>query len=222
MSPQPPMTGTPTTPADTAALVARLAAEPATPAPAGAMARRGWAVPLALLAALAVVLGVAGARPDLAGVAGTGLFAFKIACMGLLSLAAAVLVHRAGQPGVALRPLRVVWPLLLVLLAGLLLDRSGYPLLGASTWSVARCVGTIVLAALPVLAGALWWLRAALPTRPAVAGALAGVLAGAMAALAYTVACLNDGAAFVALWYHVAVLLVAALGALAGRIVLRW
>ncbi|KAF1016957.1 MAG: Anti-sigma-F factor NrsF [Stenotrophomonas maltophilia] len=209
------------TPADTAALIARLSAAPGL-GDAPVRRRRWLALPLGALAALAVVLLLAGARADLAAVLGTPLFAFKVASMLLLVLAAGVLALRAGQPGRALRPLRWLWPLLLLVLGGLWLDGSGYPLLGASRASVARCVGVIVLAALPVLAAALWWLRAAVPTRPALAGALAGMLAGGVAALAYTVACLNDGAAFVALWYHVAALIVAGIGALLGRLLLRW
>lgn len=210
------------TPQRTADLIAGLAAQ-ARPQPQ--LARSSalcWALALGLAGALLVVLLVAGARADLAAVAGTGLFAFKVGCTLLLAAAAVVLVYRAGVPGVRLRPWPLLLPLAVLVATGLLLDHSGYPLHGASGWSVARCVGTIVLAALPPLAAVLWALRRAIPTRPALAGALAGGLAGALAALAYTVACLNDGAAFVALWYHVAVLITALLGALLGRVLLRW
>jgi hypothetical protein len=40
--------------------------------------------------------------------------------------------------------------------------------------------------------------------------------------LAYTLACKNDGAAFVAIWYGVACVIMAAIGAVVGHRVLRW
>lgn len=152
---------------------------------------------------------------------GTWLFALKVGCMSLLALTAAVMVQRAGRPGDRLGA-ELLIPVTALLLVGVILDDSGYPLLGTSHWSVARCVGTIVLASLPPLAITLVILRQAIPTRPALAGALCGLLAGALGALGYTVACVNDGAGFVAVWYSLAVLLIAALGSALGRRFLRW
>lgn len=50
----------------------------------------------------------------------------------------------------------------------------------------------------------------------------AGLLAGSIGALAYTVACVNDGAAFVAIWYSASVVAAGCLGALAGPRWLAW
>ena len=50
----------------------------------------------------------------------------------------------------------------------------------------------------------------------------AGVLSGALAAMAYALTCPVDSAAFVATWYPLAIAACAALGALAGKLALRW
>jgi len=111
---------------------------------------------------------------------------------------------------------------LLFILVGAVFDRSGFPLLGAHTLSVPTCVGAIILASLPALAVMLAAMRLGIPTRPGWAGGMAGILAGSLGALAYTLACINDGAAFVALWYSLAIAIMAAIGATAGRRVLAW
>ena len=48
------------------------------------------------------------------------------------------------------------------------------------------------------------------------------MLSAAVGALAYTLACRNDGTAFVAIWYALACAIMAAIGAIVGRRVLRW
>jgi hypothetical protein len=40
--------------------------------------------------------------------------------------------------------------------------------------------------------------------------------------MAYTLACRNDGTAFVAIWYAAACAIMAGIGALVGQRVLRW
>lgn len=177
---------------------------------------------LALLAAFAVVFLVIGPRADLEAIATTWTFLFKVVAMVLLALAGIREVRAAAIPGSASRPLAALLPAILFLTAGALLDRSGFPLLGARALSVPYCVGAILLASLPALTVIFAAVKSGIPTRPARAGAMAGLLAGALGALAYTVACVNDGAGFVALWYSLAVGLVAALGAVVGRRILSW
>ena len=76
--------------------------------------------------------------------------------------------------------------------------------------------------ALPLLAAALFGLRHGAPTRPALAGALAGLLSAGLAATLYASHCTDDSPLFVATWYTIAAVLVAAIGALAGPRVLRF
>jgi hypothetical protein len=78
------------------------------------------------------------------------------------------------------------------------------------------------LLSLPALAGALWVLRSLAPTRPRAAGFAAGLFAGAAGAFGYAFACVEESAAFIALWYSLGIALAGALGALLGPRVLRW
>jgi hypothetical protein len=60
------------------------------------------------------------------------------------------------------------------------------------------------------------------PTRPAIAGAVAGVLAGGVAASFYAAHCTDDSPLFVVTWYSIAILGLAAVGAIAARRLARW
>ena len=182
----------------------------------------GWGLMLSLIAACAVVLGLSGVRPDLSDMLTTWVFQFKVAAMVLLAWGGIRLVRAAGMPGASLRPVRALLPGVLFLLVGVIVDRTGFPLLGPRPFSALLCVGVIVAAALPGLAFILAALRRGIPTRLSAAGAVAGALSGSLAALVYTIACLNDGPTFVAVWYVVAILITAGAGAIAGRYTLAW
>jgi hypothetical protein len=79
-----------------------------------------------------------------------------------------------------------------------------------------------LVVSLPALAVILGVLRSRAPTRLVVAGATAGLLSGAVGATAYTLACKNDGALFVAVWNSAAILMMTGLGAAIGRRALAW
>jgi hypothetical protein len=177
---------------------------------------------LSIAAALLVVIGVSGLRPDLSAVLTAWPFQFKAAAMTLLAGGGVILVYAAGTPGMVRSPLLALLPGVLFLLAGALFDLSGIPPLGVRQLSAPVCVGVIVAASLPGLIIILAGLRRGTPTRLAFAGATSGVLSGSLAALAYTVACVNDGALFVAIWYVVAITITTAIGAFTGRYALAW
>ena len=175
-------------------------------------------------AALAVVLIylVFAGTFDLTGVLRSYPFHFKFGTMGLLAMGAFLTLRQQGIPGsspwVALAALP--GPVVLLLLA--IFDHSGFPLLGRDATSVPICFCAIVGASLPALLILLWVTRRAAVTRPAAAGASAGLLAGALGAAAYAIACKNDGATFVLVWYGLAIGTVCCLGALIGQRYLRW
>jgi hypothetical protein len=85
-----------------------------------------------------------------------------------------------------------------------------------------NCALAIALAALPALWLLLRVLKNAAPTRPGWTGALAGLLAGAMGTAGHSLACYNDGGVMVAIWYGVALIFTAGLGAIVGRKTLTW
>ena len=103
----------------------------------------------------------------------------------------------------------------------MLVPRSEWMLrLAGVHWYV--CVTNMVLLALPMLAALLFGLRLGAPTRPALAGAAAGLFAGALSASLYIAHCPDDSPLFVAAWFALAIAIVAGVGALAGRWLLRW
>jgi hypothetical protein len=168
-----------------------------------------------------------GVRPDLASALETWRFLLKPA----LSLVCVVCTWWAclqlSRPEV--RPRDVAgWLLVAPALLGVAVL---YELLAISPahWSerlVGNYAGTCLLA-IPLLSivpltALLIALRAGAPHVPASAGAVAGLLAGALSATLYATHCPDDSPLFVAVWYTLAVSLVALAGALTGRWVLRW
>jgi hypothetical protein len=183
-------------------------------------------LPLALLAAGAAAGGafllVLGTRPDL-----------------LVAL---------QRPGVALKHLVVLFSALAAFGASLRLARPEAPIgvwgwallvapviavtaFWASAWvtpvefwpaRIAQCLAGIGGLGLPILGATLWALRRGAPARPGVAGAVAGLLAGSTGASVYALYCTEDSPLFWGVWYVLAVAIVAGIGALLGRRLLRW
>jgi hypothetical protein len=65
-------------------------------------------------------------------------------------------------------------------------------------------------------------LRTGAPRSATIAGAVAGLVAGGAGATLYALHCHDDSPLFLALWYALSVALVALVGALLGRWLLRW
>ncbi|TIX68816.1 MAG: DUF1109 family protein, partial [Mesorhizobium sp.] len=84
------------------------------------------------------------------------------------------------------------------------------------------CLTFIPLIGIGPLAIFLAVLRYGAPTRPVLAGTVAGLLAGGLAATFYAAHCFDDSPLFVATWYTIAIAILAALGALSGRLLVRW
>lgn len=180
-----------------------------------------------LLLALVLFAVTLGPRPDLAAAMGDRRFIFKFVITLLLALCSELLIGRLARPGAAMR-----WQLLLlatvpaVLALGVGAELTALP---RSLW-MTRLVGaysgvcllSIPFFALPMLVAALMALRRGAPTRRGLAGAVAGLLAGAIGAAIYAAHCPDDSPLFVATWYSLAIALVAGVGAIAGRLTLRW
>jgi len=178
---------------------------------------------LSLAASIGMVLFWIGVRPGLGQLVQGTPFLFKLACTLSLVAAGIVLARRAAVPGGAAPTVLALVPSALLLVIGGLTDSSGLSIMGRNSGvSAAYCVGAILLASMPALLLILGVLRTGAPTRPGLAGAIAGLLAGALGATAYTMACVNDGRMFVAIWYPVAILIAAGAGAAIGRRALAW
>lgn len=170
---------------------------------------------------VALVVAVFGIGPDFA----TGHHApliYKIVSMLMLSAGGLLLASRVALPGSGRLTVMALLPAAVALAFRAATDQSGLSVLGAETISVPGCILAILIASVAPLTILIGVLRLGAPTRPALAGAIAGMLAGALGATAYSLACRNDGGMFVAIWYPLAVLVVAALGAIIARRALAW
>ncbi|MCA0303261.1 MAG: NrsF family protein [Proteobacteria bacterium] len=203
------------------ALVADRAApsRPIATALAGALALGG----LVSLVVFAIELGV---RKDLGAALATWRFDLKIVLVAFAVVLAFGACRALANPAAGPRALRRLLPLL-ALAAGLVaVELVVSP---AASWSTrlvgsnARfCLTFIPILSLAPLAAALLVLRRGAPTSPTLAGAAAGLLAAASGALLYAFHCFDDSPLFVMTWYSLAAVPIVALGALAGRRLLRW
>jgi hypothetical protein len=171
---------------------------------------------------VATVLVLVGTRPDFAAAILRAPFGFKVASMLALGLGGLFLASRAALPDSGRLTVLALVPAGALLAFRAATDSSGLSVMGNSDISVRECVTTILIASLPPLVVLLCVMRIGAPTRPTLAGAIAGMLSGALGAGAYALACKNDAGLFVALWYPLAILAMAALGAAIGRRALAW
>lgn len=179
------------------------------------------------LIAAALFLTILGPRPDAASAIGSMRFEFKFVVTLLLAACSALLVLRLARPAAALTPGALALASVpAILFMGVFAELILVP---PSLWE-ARLVGanalvcmmSIPLFALPVLAAALCALRAGAPTRPGLAGIVAGLFAGGLGAALYAAHCPDDSPLFVATWYSLAIGIVAIVGGVLGRRILRW
>jgi hypothetical protein len=191
----------------------------------------GLVLALALLAAapvsLALFFAMLGVRPDVSSAMRNPFFDLKFVVTLALAFSAIAVSLHLSRPEALLRG----WSLLLLIPVGILVAGIGgemmlpqrLPMLTRLVGSNSRiCMGAIPLISLPLLVAALVGLRHGAPTRPAVTGAIAGLLSSGLAATLYAAHCTDDSPLFVATWYSLATAFVTAMGALAGRTVLRY
>jgi len=168
-----------------------------------------------------------GPRPDFMAVQGDPRFIFKFVITLLLALCSAMLVWRLVRPGAPTRLQVTALAIVpIVLAAGVVAELVALP---HALWEPRMigvnglvCLASIPFFALPMLIAAILALRHGAPTRPGLTGVVAGLFAGAVAAAIYAAHCPDDSPLFVALWYSLAIAIVAAVGGVAGRLALRW
>ena len=205
-------------------LITRLAAEPAPRRQWSLEARLAFAAVLGLAIVVAMVLAGLGIRPDFGGTLPTPTGALKV--VGAIAIAAAAfrVACRLARPGTpALCPVSAAFILLLAAATAVAFANFGAGLrLGVPLTSVFNCTEKIFLLALLPLGAAFVALRAGAPTHPAAVGAVAGLFAGGLAAAGFAMSCPMDAPGSVVAGYGAAILLLSALGALAGRRLLTW
>jgi hypothetical protein len=174
-----------------------------------------------LVCALLLVFLIIGIRQDFADMAVRMPFAFKVVYSVALVAGASAVALYAATPGASASAQYAMLPAITLLACGVIFDPTGFPIMGR-TDAAAICVGRILFLSLPAMILAFVFMRKAAPTQPLFAGAVIGMLSASVGALAYTLACRNDGTAFVAIWYAVACAIMAFIGAVVGHRILRW
>lgn len=198
------------------------------PVASGAAARR-LALGLGAGAVVSTLLMVAwiGPRPDLMQALLTPMFWVKFSYAAAAGLFLASATSRLSRPGARLGGLAVAIALPFALMG--VMGAMRLALAAREAWnallmgdSADVCPWRIFVIGLPVLAGAIWAVRGLAPTRLTLAGLTAGGAAGAIGALIYGFHCPETAAPFVAIWYTLGMVAVAALGGLLGARLLRW
>jgi hypothetical protein len=167
-----------------------------------------------------------GMRPDFMVVTGHPFFVLKFLVTLALAVASVALAARLVRPGAPIAGTAWLLAIPVVLVsAGIAADLV---MPQATTWRARMmgsnsmvCLTAIPMLSLPLLIAALIGLRHGAATRPMLTGAIAGLVAGGIAATFYAAHCIDDSPLFVVTWYGIALALVASLGAIAGRWVLR-
>jgi hypothetical protein len=191
----------------------------------------GLVLAMAMLVAapfsLAIFFMELGIRPDVMTAMRNPLFDLKFLVTLAVAIPAIAISIHLSRPEVS--PKGWAWLLLIPVgllgigIAGEMMVPQRLPMMTRLVGSNSRvCMMAIPLLSLPLLAAALIGLRHGAPARPAVAGAFAGLLSAGLAATLYASHCTDDSPLFVATWYTIAILLVTAIGALAGSRLLRF
>lgn len=188
-----------------------------------------WTAALVVATAIAAVVFfmTIGPREDIAFAATTGRFLFKFVVTIALAASALFVLDRLARPGADTRRQWLLLAIPPALLAGAIaVELLAYP---QEQWSMLAtgknslvCLTYIPLIGLGPLAVFIAALRRGAPTRPGLAGVVAGLVAGAVAATFYAAHCIDDSPMFVAIWYTLAIAILATLGGVLGRLFARW
>ena len=209
----------------TEALIRAMAADTAPARPIGPLL--AGAVLALMAAGAAVYLSLFGMRPDFGAAMTQAAVMIKQASPLLLLVGGFGAALRLAHPGERVGG----WALVLLAMPALLALAVAHSMMTMPRpdWHAAmmgsssrRCLAWIIAMGLPFLAGVLWVLRAGASTRPALTGAAGGLLAGGAAAVVYSMHCTEDSPLFYSVWYVIAMLAIALVGAVVGSRVLRW
>lgn len=192
--------------------------------PRGAL-RVALAVAVLLVSALSAV--ALGPRADFWATTPALRVLFEIAIMGTLAVNSFVSLGNAAFPDADRRaPLRALLPATLMLLFGtsweLFYVRSAGWTVRIIGQNSGPCVAAIVLMGMPPLVAFFVALRRGAPASPGSAGMLAGVLSGAISATFYAIYSSEGSLLLFATCSSIAIGVLAVIGALAGRCLLKW
>lgn len=162
-----------------------------------------------------------------------GTYAAKIAIANKLAFAAALAILGVGVAGKLSYPVQSISRPFMLLIIPVLIVASLVAIelyqVGTTEWqarmtgkNLVFCLIMISLFAIPPLAAMLFALRAGAVTRPVTAGLFAGIGSAGFGSIAYALFCTDDSMLFVGVWYTAATIIVAVLGAILGKLILKW
>ncbi len=189
--------------------------------------RYAKAMVLGAIGALLVMLSLMNIRRDLADAAMLPMFWLKIGFVASVVSASLFAALRLSRPGARLdwvprlitAPMLVMWVIAAYVLIQADPSERADLFYGSTS---AYCPFFIALFSIPAFVSVIWAMKGLAPTRPHLAGFAAGLLAGAIAALVYCLHCTEIEAPFIGFWYVLGMFIPAAVGALLGRVLLRW
>ncbi len=189
--------------------------------------RYAKAMTLGAIGALLVMLSLMNIRRDLADASMLPMFWLKIGFVASVVAASLFAALRLSRPGARLdwvprlmaAPVLVMWVIAAYVLIEADPSKRAELFYGSTS---ASCPFFIALFSIPAFVSVIWAMKGLAPTRPRLAGFVAGLLAGAIAALVYCLHCTEMEAPFIGFWYVLGMFIPAAVGALLGRVLLRW
>jgi hypothetical protein len=208
-------------------LIFRLAND-LTPIESNAVSRRlNRALIVGFAGSMALLVVLYGIRSDMPKLILTAMFWVRLVFPMATVVTAMKLAACLGRPGALLKLawFAVAMPfvtMMLVVIFILLATPPGYrlQLMLGTTWRVTTA--NVVLLSLPSLAAVMRTMKGLAPTRLALAGAGVGLLAGAQGLLVYSLYCSEMSVPFWGVWYVLAVVVTAGIGAALAPIYLRW
>jgi len=207
-------------------LIAALSADAASREPP--IGRRlGWTLLLGGLLAALLFAVLLGPRPDWRLAVETVRYPLKFVPTLLLAVGGVGALARLSRPDGRIGAWGAVLGLAAAILAGavaveLAVVPSDLWMRRAIGHNALHCLTLIPFFAVAPLAAAVLALRHGAPSRPRRAGGIAGLAAAGIAATLYAANCTDDSPLFVALWYPIAVAVVAGVGAGLGRRFFVW
>ena len=192
-----------------------------------ASGRYTTALVLGASGAIVLMVVLLGLRTDLEQAIYLPKFWVKFGFVAAVAVASLLLALRLSRPGIRLgtAPTGVGAPVLAMWILGAFTLLNADPaqrsaLFLGDTWAV--CPLLIALLSAPVFAAVTWAMKGLAPTRLRLAGGAAGLLSGAIGALVYCLHCPEMEAPFLGFWYLLGMLIPTAIGAMSGRLLMRW
>ena len=190
--------------------------------------KTGFAIFGAIILCAAVFLAFAGLRDELGAALANPVIASKTVLPLILCLGGVVAALRLMRPDSRVKP-HLYLPVLVALAAGAVLVVGGFVAQPRALWfvelnaaSVTQCLGFIILISVPALAVSFSLVSTGATTVPARSGAILGCAVSAGVTAGYSLYCVQDNPVFFVIWYGMAILVMTAIGAVAGARLLRW